>query len=293
MPHLEIYQSLWAMELRRPDGVTRSVEESFAMVAEAGYAGMCLDLVGESGIPLADSVRPLFAQHGLKCLLNAFPRTTGQFRHMLEIAKEFGCPFLNVVGRVMPISIDGMVAVVRQWVDIADQAQMPVLFETHRHGITNDLFTTLHLLDAVPEMRLCADLSHYLVDREFRYPLTAEDHLLIDRVLRRAHGFQGRIASNEQIQVQFAFAQHQKWLELFLGWWRKGFDYWRRQAKENDCLTFLSELGPSPYAITDAAGYELSDRWEEALQLRELVLQAWMRVEQDQTLLSAGRAAHI
>ncbi|HAE04134.1 MAG TPA: xylose isomerase, partial [Rhodospirillaceae bacterium] len=32
MQKLEVYQSRWAMELRRPDGVERSDEEAFAMV---------------------------------------------------------------------------------------------------------------------------------------------------------------------------------------------------------------------------------------------------------------------
>ena len=43
MQKLEIYQSLWAMELRSPDRPERPPEENFRMVAEAGYAGLCLD----------------------------------------------------------------------------------------------------------------------------------------------------------------------------------------------------------------------------------------------------------
>jgi len=49
MPKLEIYQSLWAMELRRPDGRERSVEQSFEMVAAAGYHGMSVDLATTDG----------------------------------------------------------------------------------------------------------------------------------------------------------------------------------------------------------------------------------------------------
>ena len=59
-------------------------------------------------------------------------------------------------------------------------------FETHRNCITNDLFTTLLLLDAIPELRLCADLSHFLLDREFWYPISPENHTLIRRVLERS-----------------------------------------------------------------------------------------------------------
>jgi hypothetical protein len=43
MQKLEIYQSLWGMELRSPHVPERTPEESFAMVAEAGFDGMCID----------------------------------------------------------------------------------------------------------------------------------------------------------------------------------------------------------------------------------------------------------
>ena len=40
-------------------------------------------------------------------------------------------------------------------------------------------------------------------------------------------------------------------------------------------LTFLVELGPPPYAITGADGYELSDRWEEAQVMLRQVRALW------------------
>ena len=50
-------------------------------------------------------------------------------------------------------------------------------------------------------MRLCADLSHYVIDREMRLPLTDLDRHFMLRVLERADSFQGRIANREQIQA--------------------------------------------------------------------------------------------
>ena len=68
---------------------------------------------------------------------------------------------VDVIGQVMPLSVDGMIPVIRQWMDMADQIGVPIQFESHRNCITNDLYSTLCLLDAIPEMRMCADLSHY------------------------------------------------------------------------------------------------------------------------------------
>ena len=278
MPRLEVFQSLWAMELRRPDGKERSVEDSFEMVAEAGYHGMAIDL-GVTGLDDARALQPLFDRHDLGCMINAFPNTIEGLRPVLHMARDFDARFVNIIGQVMPISVGDMIPVIREWLDMAREEGVAVQFETHRNCITNDLFTTLQLIDAIPEMDLCGDLSHYLLDREFWYPVSEEDNALISRILARSKSFQGRVASREQIQVQISFPQHQKWFDLFASWWKEGFSLWRAQAADDDVLNFLCELGPPEYAITGPDGYELSDRWEEALMIRRRVEDIWASLD--------------
>jgi len=86
---------------------------------------------------------------------------------------------------------------------------------------------------------------------------------------------QGRIASNEQVQVQIGFAQHRGWVDQFLRWWDLGMRSWRARAPADAVLTFLCELGPPPYAITGPDGLELTDRWGEALEIRDRVAGLW------------------
>lgn len=272
-PALKVYTSLWAMMPHDQSGVTLSYEEICAKVAAAGYDGMALDL-GAGDIAQAREVQPIMARHGLTPLIVAFPKTVESLREVLVMAKDFGSPFVDVIGQVMPISVDGMIPVIRRWMDMADAIGMPVQFETHRNCITNDLFTTLSLLDAIPEMRLCADLSHYVVDREFKLPLQHHETMMISRILDRADSFQGRVASRQQIQLQLDFPQHQKWVELFKGWWREGFERWLAQNQDGDCV-FLCELGPPEYAMTDRNGVELSDRWQEALVIKSWIEAIW------------------
>jgi hypothetical protein len=278
---LEVYQSLWAMELRRPDGKERSLEESFEMVAAAGYDGMAIDF-GATDVATAYKAKPLFEKHKLGSLLIAFPRTVAALAPVLEMAKEFHAPFVNVIGKVMPVTVEGMVPVIRRWIEMAEAAGVAIQFETHRNCITNDLFATLQLLDAVPEMVVSADLSHYVVGREFDFPVPEAMHELIRRIMRRAGSFQGRVASREQVQIQIGFPQHRKYLEHFLGWWEEGFRMWRRGAAPAASLNFLCELGPRDYAITGPDGYELSDRWEEALRLAEHVRAIWAKLEREE-----------
>jgi hypothetical protein len=131
----------------------------------------------------------------------------------------------------------------------------------------------------VPELRLCADLSHFVVDREFRAPIPARDEACIRRVLERSDCFQGRIASREQIQIQIDFPQHQQWVEIFKGWWKDGMRMWRQRNADDASLVFLCELGPPPYAITDGRQHELSDRWIEALTIRKWAQEIWASLD--------------
>ena len=124
-------------------------------------------------------------------------------------------------------------------------------------------------------MRLCADLSHYVIDREMPLPLSGRDHDFMQKILSRSDCFQGRISNREQVQIQIEFPQHQAWVEQFKQWWADGISMWCQRNDDDATLPFLCELGPPPYAITDAKGGELSDRWQEALTIRSWVEDTW------------------
>jgi len=186
---------------------------------------------------------------------------------------------VNVIGGIMPIVPADAVPVIYRWVEDASKAGMPLLFETHRDGLLNDLYYTLQVIDLVPELRLCADLSHFVIDREFRSPIPEVDQGHIHRVLERSDCFQGRIANREQVQIQINFPQHQEWVDIFRDWWKKGMRMWRNRNDDDATLVFLCELGPRPYAITDGEQRELSDRWKEALQIRQWVQKIWAELE--------------
>ncbi|WP_394197557.1 sugar phosphate isomerase/epimerase family protein [Litoreibacter albidus] len=276
MRRLQTYTSLWAMQPHDPSGVKLPYDQVCEMVAGAGFDGMAIDL-GASDVAVAHAVRPHMERHNLTPLIVAFPKTIDSLEDTLKMAKDFGAPFVDVIGQVMPIALDDMVPVIETWMEMADKIGMPIQFETHRNCITNDLYTMLQLLDRIPEMRVCADLSHYVVDREFWFPLSDHDMGLISRVLERSDSFQGRVASRQQIQLPLDFPQHQKWVELFKGWWREGMASWCDRNATGDCI-FLSELGPPEYAMTDATGREMSNRWEEAQQIKSWVEDIWADV---------------
>lgn len=274
MQSLKIYQSLWGMELRSPGVPVRSNEECFRMVAEAGFDGMCLDpAVAE--IPENRELSDLFRNYGLGCMVNAFPATEEDMLPLLDFANEMNACMVNVISGVMPLRPEDAVPVVERWMREAKERDMPLLFETHRDGMLNDMYYTLLLMDLVPAMRLCADLSHFVVDREMRNPISDKDQAYVSSILQRSDCFQGRVANREQVQIQIDFPQHQEWVGIFKGWWQEGMQAWRERNADDAELVFLCELGPPPYAITDADQQELSDRWQESLQIRDWARQLW------------------
>ena len=188
---------------------------------------------------------------------------------------------VNVFQGIWPRKAEDAVQDVSRWIAEDNERYMPLLFETHRDGLLNDLYFTLQLMELIPEMRLCADLSHFVVDRELRSPIPERDQRYISRVLDRSDCFQGRVANREQVQIQINFPQHQVWVEIFKGWWKEGMRQWRGRNNNDATLVFLCELGPPPYAITDGERNELSDRWEESLQIRDWVRTIWAELESE------------
>ncbi len=275
MQRLEIFQSLWAMERRRPDRQEWSLDEKVALIAEAGYDG--IDVV--HGDPLADGIWPKLRARNLACTVTAFPKSADGLGPAIAEAVGNGARHLNVIGNVYPPTVAEGARIVNRWLDDGEAAGIGITLELHRDSIATDLLYVLQLLDAVPRLRLSADLSHIVVAREFPIPVPETMQAQVARLLERADAFQGRIASREQIQVPIAFPQHRGWVEQFERWWRAGFVSWRRRHGPDARLNFLCELGPPPYAIAGADGYELSDRWQEALVIRERVRAIWAETE--------------
>lgn len=284
MQKLEIYQSLWAMDFRTPGVPERGHERNFDLIAEAGYDGVCID-PAVSDLEKYRATVPHFERLGLKSMVNLFPRQSGDMKTLLAFAQDVRATKVNVIGQVMPVSVAGAVPLIYRWMDLADSMGMQLLFETHRDSLLNDLYYTLEVIDAIPELLLVADLSHFVLEREFTLPLSLRDRGYLQRIHDRTDCFQGRVASREQIQIQLDFPQHAPWVALFKELWKDGLRSWRARNDENATCVFLCELGPPPYAITDAQRRELSDRWQEALTIREWVRQIWAELEREE----AGR----
>ena len=287
MQKLLVYQSLWAMERRRPDGQEWSLRQKLEMIRDAGFDGAGVRFFDRA---YAKEIADFLRANNMTWQAQCYPKTVDELKPILEHVKEMGADHINLQPDVRPYRLEDCIPYIDGWRRLARDAGIPMHIETHRDRMTTDLFFTLHLLDCFPDLRLTGDISHYVVGREFAWPISEENHALMHRILDSCWGFHGRVASREQVQIQISFAHHKEWLDLFLGWWEYGFRSWRRRAPKDATLTFLCELGPKEYAMTGPDGYELSDRWQEANLLKDMIRALWKRLE-DEDARGAARAA--
>lgn len=172
MQKLLIYQSLWAMERRRPDGQEWTLDEKLTMIRDAGYDGCGVRFADYA---FAKEVTSFLRAHNMSWQAQCYPKTVDDLKSTIEYVKDLGADHINLQPDARPYSLEECIPVIEGWRRIAHDARVPVHIETHRDRMTTDLFFTLRLLDCFPDLRLAGDISHYLVGREFWYPVGEEN----------------------------------------------------------------------------------------------------------------------
>ncbi len=275
---LSTFQSLWAMEdLPHRGDQPWSLGEQVDRIAGAGFDGLAVDL-GARQAPRADAIGPLARDAGLRTAVFAFldGALTGStsLANALTYAVAIDARDLVVCGQVFDPDPARLAAVVHDWFARAADAGVRLQLETHRNTMTNDIRATIRLLDVLdPAVTIAVDLSHHVCGCELPDGHHPETEALVDRILDRAGSLQGRIATRGQVQVPIDYPVHAAAVDRFRDWWTRGFASIRRRraAGEDlpDDVIFCCELGTTPYAITGPDGHQLSDRWAEALTLRD------------------------
>lgn len=270
MPKLLLLQSLWTFDAL--ENAPETLEAQLDLIQHAGFDGAGTLWLERDA---ARRVAGLAQERNLVLEGLALPRQVDDLRPALEWGAEFGLHHLNFQPNVRTGDIREAVRLLEGWRALAAEVDFPVHIETHRGRLTNDLFFTLELLRHCPWLKLTVDLSHYVVGGEMTLPIDALHQGAIDAVLDHAAAFHGRVATSEQVQAEIGFPQNRPWVEQFSAWWRLGFANWRARAGEDEELSFMAELGPRPYAVTDAENRDLSNRWQDSLALRDLAQRLW------------------
>ena len=271
----QVYQSYWGMSSLPLGGEECSMEEKLAKIAEADFDGVEWLMEEQAH---REAMVPLCDKYNLKRSNIVFPWTPEEFKDDIQAAKDGGASHINLQPMPMPRLVAHGVSYIVRLMDMAAAAGYELFIETHRDRMTTDMYFTLDLIVAVPDMVLCGDLAHFLVGREFAGPpLSEKNQAYMEQIIGRCGAFHGRVASREQVQVPINFPHNKVWLDLYATWWEYGFKQFKARAAADDVLPFVVALGPPTYAMQGADGQELSDRWEEAIQIKDLVRDIWER----------------
>lgn len=249
-----------------------TLEEKIARVKNAGFEHIECWLRDEAS---RQQVPPLVHEQGLKLALGHRPNTADETLEIVEQAVQLGAEFILCQPATAYHSLGEVVEIVRTGAARAAEAGVGYFVETHRGNFTETIRQTLELIEAVPEISITADFSHFVVVGEF-YGWENEGSIermrpVIDRV---AH-VHGRISNGEAVQVDVGDGKTHPAARFFVQLWTEIFKSWRQRAKIGDIIAFSSELGPPRYAITLPDGREFSDRWEQSLVMKQLAEEAW------------------
>jgi sugar phosphate isomerase/epimerase len=209
---LRVLQSLWAMERRLKNEPEWPLQTQLAMIRDAGFDGAGVRFIDPN---FADEATRCLRAHGMIWQAQCYPNSVDDLKRVLELVAKLGSDHVNLQPDVRPYRLADCIPLLEGWRRLGEEAQVAVNIETHRDRMTTDLLFTLHLLDCFPDLRLTADLSHFLVGREYAWPVDDANHAMVNRILDNSWALHGRIASREQVQISLGFPQHQGWVELF------------------------------------------------------------------------------
>ena len=276
-PRLRLQHALWGL-IGLPmnaalDGKPEwTLDEKFARVRDNGFEAVeCWLGDGDEA-----ETKAALDRHDLRLVMGHRPFSIGDTRATIERAKRISADFIFAQPASAWTPLKDVVALIIEGRKMAHDNGLAYWVETHRGNFTENLPQTLQLIEAIPDLRFTADLSHFVVVGEF---YGWENEGAIERmrpVLERASHAHARISNGEAVQVDVGDGSNET-AQFFVKLWTEILRAWRKDAGPGDIFPFAPELGPPRYAITTPDGREFSDRWQQSLVMKQLIEQAWQQ----------------
>lgn len=222
-----------------------------------------------------DTLRGLLTAHGLELALSIATEGATPEEHLADLERGFDRaaeyrPLLvnGHVGRdIFPF--DDNLRIFRAAMRLSEGHGIPFVAETHRRRPTYSAVETRKYLEALPQLRLNADFSHWMVVHESDLHDQPDT---VDLAIRRSRHIHARIGYEEGPQVNDPRAP--EWgahLRTHLRCWRDIVDHCRREGAPR--LTITPEFGPPPYQHTlPYTRQQVADPWELNVAMRDRLL---------------------
>jgi sugar phosphate isomerase/epimerase len=154
-------------------------------------------------------------------------------------------------------------------IQLSQSSGIPFLFETHRGRPTYSAIETRKYLEALPDMRLTADFSHWMVVHESGLDDQSEN---IDMAISRADYIHARVGYAEGPQIPDPRAPEWEYaVERHLQLWQQIIDQHKRNGRET--LYITPEFGPPDYMHTAPfTNQPVGDVWEQNMYMKDLLV---------------------
>jgi len=185
-----------------------------------------------------------------------------------ELAAQCEVVFINShTGRVI-FSFAENLQIFQCAAQLGQSSGIPILIETHRGRPTYSAIETRKYLEALPEMRLTADFSHWMVVHESDL---ADQRETVELAMTRADYIHARVGYAEGPQIPDPRApEWQHAVKAHLGLWQKIIDRHKKDGKER--LYITPEFGPPAYMHTAPfTNQPVGDVWGQNVYMKELL----------------------
>jgi sugar phosphate isomerase/epimerase len=248
------------------------LEDFLQRVKDSGFDASEIYLGSLKGAPA--EIARLHRSYGLRLIGQIL--TQGQtyqehirsFESQFEFAVQCDVAFINShTGRdIFPFEEN--VQIFRHVTGLSQSTGIPILVETHRGRPTYSAIETRKYLEAVPELRLTADFSHWMVVHESGLDDQREN---IELAIARADYVHGRVGYAEGPQIPDPRAP--EWegaVNRHLQLWQQIIDQYKKDGKES--LYITPEFGPPAYMHTAPfTNQPVGDVWEQNVYMKELL----------------------
>lgn len=258
-------RGLWGMPLS-------SLEANLRLIREGGFDGV------EMGAPTtageARALRALLDELGLALIVQQWTQGATPEEHTRSLEEQVTRaaalrPLLinSHTGRDL-FSLAENLSVLRRAQALSRDCGVPIVHEIHRGRATYCVGATLALLEAMPELRLTADFSHWCCVHE---SLLEDQAAAVARAGEHCDHIHARVGHAEGPQVSDPRApEWREALEAHLRWWQAIVDLHR--ARGSTQLTICPEFGPPGYMPTlPYTRQPVADLWEINLYMRTLL----------------------
>lgn len=151
---------------------------------------------------------------------------------------------------------------------LSSQTGVKVVHETHRGRFNFCTTATQLYLEAFPELRLCADFSHWVCVAE---SYLEDQQAIMDNAISRTDHLHARVGFHQGPQVNDPrVPEWQEALQIHLTWWDRIIQ--KQKAGGAGDFTITPEFGPFPYMPTlPFTRQPVTDLWEINLWMKDFL----------------------